>query len=84
MALGSPRRGLLGPATCWCFPEGGERRDPGPSAPFPAVCPVGHCGVLFLCRDWYRRNFAITFFMGRAALERIWNKLSLGQKTPSR
>ncbi|KAM6171406.1 cytochrome c oxidase assembly factor 8 isoform 1-T1 [Erethizon dorsatum] len=26
-------------------------------------------------RDWYRRNFAITFIMGRVALERIWNKL---------
>ncbi|XP_053783585.1 cytochrome c oxidase assembly factor 8 [Desmodus rotundus] len=39
---------------------------------------------LYYNRDWYRRNFAVTFFMGRVALERIWNKLSLGQKTPSR
>lgn len=26
-------------------------------------------------RDWYRRNFAITFFMGKVALERLWSKL---------
>nr|KAF6501152.1 hypothetical protein HJG59_008122 [Molossus molossus] len=31
-------------------------------------------------RDWYKRNFAITFFMGRVALERVWNKLRLKQK----
>ena len=36
--------------------------------------------VLFLFRDWYRRNFAITFFMGKVALERIWNKLGLKRK----
>ncbi|XP_003463184.1 cytochrome c oxidase assembly factor 8 [Cavia porcellus] len=26
-------------------------------------------------RDWYRRNLAITFIMGRVALQRIWNRL---------
>lgn len=26
-------------------------------------------------RDWYKRNFAITFFMGKVALEKMWNKL---------
>ncbi|XP_007942809.1 cytochrome c oxidase assembly factor 8 [Orycteropus afer afer] len=26
-------------------------------------------------RDWYRRNFAITFFMGKVALERMWRRL---------
>ncbi|EHB01384.1 hypothetical protein GW7_18868, partial [Heterocephalus glaber] len=30
---------------------------------------------MYYNRDWYRRNFAITFFMGRVALERMWNKL---------
>lgn len=39
---------------------------------------------MYYNRDWYRRNFAITFFMGRVALERIWSKLSPGQKTASR
>lgn len=39
--------------------------------------------VLFLRRDWYKRNFAITFFMGKVALERIWNKLGLKQKKTS-
>ncbi|XP_036162359.1 cytochrome c oxidase assembly factor 8 isoform X2 [Myotis myotis] len=34
-------------------------------------------------RDWYKRNFAITFFMGRVALERVWNKLRPKQKTSS-
>ncbi|XP_059541664.1 cytochrome c oxidase assembly factor 8 isoform X1 [Myotis daubentonii] len=34
-------------------------------------------------RDWYKRNFAITFFMGRVALERVWNKLRPKQKTRS-
>lgn len=38
---------------------------------------------LVLLRDWYKRNFAITFFMGRVALERVWNKLRLRQKTSS-
>eukprot|EP00069_Balaena_mysticetus_P008366 bmy_05897T0 len=33
--------------------------------------------------DWYRRNFAITFFMGKVALERIWNKLRLKRKKTS-
>jgi hypothetical protein len=32
-------------------------------------------GPLFLCRDWYKRNFAITFFMGKVVLERMWSKL---------
>lgn len=36
--------------------------------------------ILFPCRDWYKRNFAITFFMGKVALERIWNKLRPGNK----
>uniref|UniRef100_H0XD74 Cytochrome c oxidase assembly factor 8 n=2 Tax=Otolemur garnettii TaxID=30611 RepID=H0XD74_OTOGA len=31
-------------------------------------------------REWYKRNFAITFFMGKVALERIWNKLRPKQK----
>ncbi|XP_054571685.1 cytochrome c oxidase assembly factor 8 [Eptesicus fuscus] len=30
---------------------------------------------MYYNRDWYKRNFAITFFMGRVALERVWNKL---------
>ncbi|KAG5198400.1 hypothetical protein JEQ12_008090 [Ovis aries] len=34
-------------------------------------------------RDWYKRNFAITFFMGKVALERIWNKLRPKQKKTS-
>lgn len=42
-----------------------------------------HMLVLFLRRDWYKRNFAITFFMGKVALERIWNKLGLKQKKTS-
>ncbi|OWK08754.1 APOPT1 [Cervus elaphus hippelaphus] len=37
----------------------------------------------FVARDWYKRNFAITFFMGKVALERIWNKLRPKQKTSS-
>lgn len=37
--------------------------------------------VVFLRRDWYKRNFAITFFMGKVALERLWHKLGLKQKT---
>lgn len=39
--------------------------------------------VLFFFRDWYKRNFAITFFMGKVALERIWNKLRLKRKKTS-
>nr|KAF6501153.1 hypothetical protein HJG59_008122 [Molossus molossus] len=35
---------------------------------------------MYYNRDWYKRNFAITFFMGRVALERVWNKLRLKQK----
>ncbi|XP_021057584.1 apoptogenic protein 1, mitochondrial [Mus pahari] len=31
-------------------------------------------------RDWYKRNFAITFFMGKVALERMWSKLKPKQK----
>ncbi|CAH6852910.1 cytochrome c oxidase assembly factor 8 [Phodopus roborovskii] len=34
-------------------------------------------------RDWYKRNFAITFFMGKVALERVWSKLSRKQKKTS-
>ncbi|KFO22292.1 hypothetical protein H920_16318, partial [Fukomys damarensis] len=30
---------------------------------------------MYYNRDWYRRNFTITFFMGRVVLERMWNKL---------
>ncbi|XP_064149127.1 cytochrome c oxidase assembly factor 8 isoform X3 [Loxodonta africana] len=30
---------------------------------------------MYYNRDWYRRNFAITFFMGKVALERIWKRL---------
>uniref|UniRef100_A0A6I8NXC5 Kinesin light chain 1 n=1 Tax=Ornithorhynchus anatinus TaxID=9258 RepID=A0A6I8NXC5_ORNAN len=26
-------------------------------------------------RDWYKRNFTITFFMGKVAVERIWRRL---------
>eukprot|EP00069_Balaena_mysticetus_P015361 bmy_01770T0 len=36
---------------------------------------------MYCNRDWYKRNLAITFFMGKVALERIWNKLRLKQKT---
>lgn len=32
-------------------------------------------------RDWYRRNLAITFFMGRVALQRVWNVLRRRRKT---
>lgn len=38
---------------------------------------------MYYNRDWYKRNFAITFFMGKVALERIWNKLRLKQKKTS-
>ncbi|KAM4853201.1 cytochrome c oxidase assembly factor 8 [Thomomys bottae] len=34
-------------------------------------------------RDWYRRNFTITFFMGKVALERIWNRLTQKQEKRS-
>lgn len=38
---------------------------------------------LSLCRDWYKRNFAITFFMGKVALERMWSKLKQKPKKTS-
>uniref|UniRef100_A0A4W2EGL8 Cytochrome c oxidase assembly factor 8 n=1 Tax=Bos indicus x Bos taurus TaxID=30522 RepID=A0A4W2EGL8_BOBOX len=38
---------------------------------------------MYYNRDWYKRNFAITFFMGKVALERIWNKLRPKQKKTS-
>eukprot|EP00070_Physeter_catodon_P023941 XP_023986781.2 LOW QUALITY PROTEIN: apoptogenic protein 1, mitochondrial [Physeter catodon] len=38
---------------------------------------------MYYNRDWYKRNFAITFFMGKVALERIWNKLRLKRKKTS-
>ncbi|XP_069853593.1 cytochrome c oxidase assembly factor 8 [Dipodomys merriami] len=34
---------------------------------------------MYYNRDWYRRNFTITYFMGKVALERIWNKLTQKQ-----
>ncbi|KAK7805886.1 hypothetical protein U0070_009100 [Myodes glareolus] len=34
-------------------------------------------------RDWYKRNFAITFFMGKVALEKMWNKLRQKPKKTS-
>lgn len=34
-------------------------------------------------RDWYKRNFAITFFMGKVALERMWSKLKQKPKKTS-
>ncbi|XP_052040925.1 cytochrome c oxidase assembly factor 8 [Apodemus sylvaticus] len=34
-------------------------------------------------RDWYKRNFAITFFMGKVALERMWSKLRQKPKRTS-
>ncbi|KAL6044874.1 hypothetical protein STEG23_017045 [Scotinomys teguina] len=34
-------------------------------------------------RDWYKRNFAITFFMGKVVLERMWSKLRQKQKKTS-
>ncbi|XP_027632218.1 apoptogenic protein 1, mitochondrial isoform X2 [Tupaia chinensis] len=36
---------------------------------------------MYYNRDWYRRNFAITFFMGQVALERLWGKLRRKRKT---
>ena len=39
--------------------------------------------VWFLHRDWYKRNFAITFFMGKVALERVWHKLRPRQRKTS-
>ncbi|XP_020937172.1 apoptogenic protein 1, mitochondrial [Sus scrofa] len=38
---------------------------------------------MYYNRDWYKRNFAITFFMAKVALERIWSKLPLKQKKSS-
>ncbi|TKC44431.1 hypothetical protein EI555_012991 [Monodon monoceros] len=38
---------------------------------------------MYYNRDWYKRNFAITFFMGKVALERIWNKLRRKRKKTS-
>ncbi|PNJ26142.1 APOPT1 isoform 7, partial [Pongo abelii] len=38
---------------------------------------------MYYNRDWYKRNFTITFFMGKVALERIWNKLKQKQKKRS-
>ncbi|XP_076984557.1 cytochrome c oxidase assembly factor 8 [Tamandua tetradactyla] len=35
---------------------------------------------MYYNRDWYKRNFAITFFMGKVALERVWKRLGLKQK----
>ncbi|KAG8514454.1 LOW QUALITY PROTEIN: Apoptogenic protein 1, mitochondrial [Galemys pyrenaicus] len=35
-------------------------------------------------RDWYRRNFAITFFMGKVALERLWSRLGAKPKQGGR
>ncbi|XP_076777190.1 cytochrome c oxidase assembly factor 8 [Arvicanthis niloticus] len=34
-------------------------------------------------RDWYKRNFAITFFMGKVALEKMWSKLKQKPKKTS-
>ncbi|XP_074069287.1 cytochrome c oxidase assembly factor 8 [Macrotis lagotis] len=34
---------------------------------------------LYYNRDWYKRNFTITLFMGRVALEKIWRKLGFKQ-----
>ncbi|KAM9068145.1 cytochrome c oxidase assembly factor 8 isoform X2 [Sarcophilus harrisii] len=34
---------------------------------------------MYYNRDWYKRNFTITLFMGRVALERIWKKLGFKQ-----
>lgn len=36
---------------------------------------------MYYSRDWYKRNLAITFLVGKVILERIWNKLRLKQKT---
>ncbi|XP_060026481.1 cytochrome c oxidase assembly factor 8 [Lagenorhynchus albirostris] len=38
---------------------------------------------MYYNRDWCKRNFAIPFFMGKVALERIWNKLRLKRKKTS-
>ncbi|CAK7316305.1 cytochrome c oxidase assembly factor 8 isoform X1 [Vulpes vulpes] len=38
---------------------------------------------MYYNRDWYKRNFAITFFMGKVALERVWNKLRPKHKKSS-
>ncbi|KAJ6661905.1 hypothetical protein lerEdw1_013076, partial [Lerista edwardsae] len=37
------------------------------------------CLSILKCRDWYKRNFSITFFMGQVALERAWKRLGLKQ-----
>uniref|UniRef100_A0A5F8GT36 Cytochrome c oxidase assembly factor 8 n=1 Tax=Monodelphis domestica TaxID=13616 RepID=A0A5F8GT36_MONDO len=34
---------------------------------------------MYYNRDWYKRNFTITLFMGKVALERIWKKLGFKQ-----
>ncbi|XP_036605584.1 skin secretory protein xP2 [Trichosurus vulpecula] len=34
---------------------------------------------MYYNRDWYKRNFTITLFMGRVALQRIWRKLGFKQ-----
>uniref|UniRef100_A0A8D2AIL9 Uncharacterized protein n=1 Tax=Sciurus vulgaris TaxID=55149 RepID=A0A8D2AIL9_SCIVU len=38
---------------------------------------------LYYNRDWYMCNFAITFFMGMVAMERIWNRLRQKQEKTS-
>ncbi|KAG3260299.1 cytochrome c oxidase assembly factor 8 isoform X1 [Ictidomys tridecemlineatus] len=38
---------------------------------------------MYYNRDWYKRNFVITFFMGKVALERIWNRLRWKQEKRS-
>ncbi|XP_030740869.1 cytochrome c oxidase assembly factor 8 [Echinops telfairi] len=35
---------------------------------------------MYYNRDWYRRNFAITVFMGRVALHRAWKRLRSGRR----
>ncbi|XP_012382936.1 cytochrome c oxidase assembly factor 8 [Dasypus novemcinctus] len=35
---------------------------------------------MYYNRDWYKRNFAITFFMGKVALERVWKRLGLSRE----
>ncbi|XP_059012356.1 cytochrome c oxidase assembly factor 8-like [Mustela lutreola] len=39
---------------------------------------------MYYNRDWYQRNFAITFCMGKVALERVWNKLRPKPKETAR
>lgn len=57
--------------------RGGGRESEGAAVPELTEAP------LFLCRDWYKRNFAITFFMGKVALEKMWNKLRQKPKKTS-